>query len=65
MVTGTQKSAARSQWATLRTTPLSRLSAKRVSRSWYAASAKFPRNVTDTDMFNNQQQQPNGGKSRY
>jgi NADPH:quinone reductase len=26
--------------------------AKRVSRSWYAASAKFPRNITDTDMFN-------------
>jgi NADPH:quinone reductase-like Zn-dependent oxidoreductase len=25
------------------TTPLSRLSAKRVSRSWYAASAKFAR----------------------
>ena len=29
------------QSSTLRTTPLSRLSAKRVSRSWYAASAKF------------------------
>ena len=27
--------------STLRTTPLNRLSAKRVSRSWYAASAKF------------------------
>jgi ribosomal protein L31 len=22
------------------------------ARSWYAASAKFPRNVTDTGMFN-------------
>jgi short-subunit dehydrogenase len=30
--------------STLRTTPLSRLSAKRVSRSWYAAPAKCPRN---------------------
>ena len=39
-----KESAARSQWATLRTTPSSRLSAKRVSRSWYAASAKFARN---------------------
>jgi Rrf2 family protein len=29
------------QSLTLRTTPLSRLSAKRASRSWYAASAKF------------------------
>jgi NAD(P)-dependent dehydrogenase (short-subunit alcohol dehydrogenase family) len=29
------------QSSTLRTTPLSRLSAKRVSRSWYAASAKI------------------------
>jgi hypothetical protein len=28
----------------LRKTPPSRLSAKRVSRSWYAASAKFARN---------------------
>src|SRR5881396_3721093 len=32
------------------TAPWSRLSAKRVSRSCYAASAKFPQNVTDTDM---------------
>jgi hypothetical protein len=32
------------QCSTLRTTPLSRLSAKGVSRSWYAASAKFARN---------------------
>src|SRR5436190_5289171 len=39
-----KESDARSQWATLRTTPSSRLSAKRVSRSWYAASAKFARN---------------------
>src|SRR5438445_6484883 len=45
-----KESAARSQWATLRTTPSSRLSAKRVSRSCYAASAKFPQNVTDTYM---------------
>src|SRR5262247_2462991 len=39
-----KESAARSQWATLRTTPLSRLSAQRVSRSWYAAAANFARN---------------------
>ena len=32
------------QSSTLRTTPLSRLSGKRVSRSWYAAPAKFARN---------------------
>src|SRR5438105_903615 len=31
------------------TAPWSRLSAKRVSRSCYAASARFPQNVTDTD----------------
>src|SRR5437773_12181596 len=32
------------------TEPLSWLSAKRVSRSCFAASAKFPQNVTGTDM---------------
>src|SRR6266850_6829532 len=32
------------------TAPWSRLSAKRVSRSCYVASAEFPQNVTDTDM---------------
>ena len=38
--------------STLRTTPLSRLSAEQVSRGWYVTSAKSPETVTDTDMLN-------------